>query len=58
MKYRELMEILASHPKERLEDDVTIYIPGQDEFLPVLFICEADDNSVLDEGHLYLETIE
>ena len=57
MKYRELLEILSKLPKDRLEDDVTVYLAEDDEFLPIGYACISDDNSVLDEGHLYLETL-
>lgn len=53
MKYKELLKVLESLPKERLEDTVTVYEPYEDEYIAVIDACNAISD-VLDESHLIL----
>jgi hypothetical protein len=57
MTYAELLNILYSMPKDRLEDTITIYIDSMDEYFGVTGSDIADEktNDVLDNGHLYLK---
>ena len=52
MKYKELLEVLESLPKERLEDTVTVYDPYEDEYIAVIDTFNAN-KSILD-GQLVL----
>jgi len=59
LTYRELIENLKALPDERLDDAVTIYASGLDEYYPLVDdypFCTADPeiNDVLDGGHPYL----
>jgi hypothetical protein len=56
LTYAKLLAILQSLPKERLEDDVTVYDAEEKEFFPVYSSEKSDENinDVLDPGHLYL----
>lgn len=57
MTYAELLAELQSLDPDRLQDTVTVYISDDDEFYAVkeMQIAVGDDNSVLDDGHAYLE---
>ena len=57
MIYAELIENLQALPKERLQDTVTVYVKGVDEFYAVneFQIAVGDVNDVIDDGHAYLE---
>lgn len=54
LTYRELIENLKALPDERLDDNVTVYVSGEDEFYPLREdypFATAAQNSVLDDGH-------
>lgn len=53
MTYRQLRERLNQVTNEQLDQDVTIWLMGTGEFLPMvnIFMAEESDD-VLDEGHL------
>ena len=57
MTYAELIRELMELPRERLLDDVTVYIKGVDEFYFVeeFQIAVGDICDVIDDGHAYLE---
>lgn len=57
MTYAELLNILWSMPKDRLEDDVTVYITSMDEYFAITGheTAEEKNNDVLDNGHLFLK---
>ena len=57
MTYAELLNILYSMPKDRLEDTITIYVEQDDEFFAVTGSEFSDEktNDVLDNGHLFLK---
>ena len=57
MKYRQLLDELQLLSEEQLDQDVTVYVSGVDEYYALrsdypVAISEADD--VLDEDHFYL----
>ncbi|MAS86514.1 MAG: hypothetical protein CMH30_00845 [Micavibrio sp.] len=56
MTYRELMQFLQSLPDAavRLDDNVTVYDAGTDEFYGQVELLEAVDSDVLDDNHFYL----
>lgn len=56
MTYAELLNILYSMPKDRLEDTITIYDSEDEEYYPVTRheFSEEATNDVLDSGHLFL----
>lgn len=60
MTYAELLNILYSMPKDRLEDTITIYDQNADEYFAVNGSEFADEktNDVLDNGHLFLKILE
>jgi hypothetical protein len=56
MTYAELIRELQDVDLARLQDTVTVYVKGVDEFYAVdKFQIAEPDNDVLDEGHPYLE---
>jgi hypothetical protein len=52
MTYAELLKLLLQMSKERLQDNVTIFF--DDEFYGDVYLHNANDNGVLDDGHIYL----
>ena len=56
MTYAELLNILYTMDKDRLEDTITIFDPYTDELTAVLHTGTAneEDNDQLDPGHFYL----
>jgi len=57
--YRDLIENLQAMPPERLDDTVTVYVSGVDEFYSLvedfpIVVAQPDSNDVLDPGHFYL----
>ena len=57
MKYRDLLTELQLLSEEQLNQDVTVYVSGADEYYPLVpdypvAVSEADD--VLDADHFYL----
>ena len=56
MTYAELIRELQDLDPARLQDDVTVYVAGVDEFYAVDELQIAgDDNDTLDPGHAYLK---
>lgn len=55
MTYAELITELQALDPARLQDTVTVYVRGQDEFYAVNDFQIAVDDGVLDDGHAYLE---
>lgn len=58
MTYRKLRDILNTMGADTLDQNVTIYVSGSDEFQPVDSWDRANSafQDVLDDGHLYLKT--
>lgn len=58
MTYAELFEAMKSFSPEQLNQTVTVYVQGEDEFYPVVQdfpLVESDENcDVLDPDHKYL----
>ena len=57
MTYAELIKELQGLDPARLQDTVTVYVKGVDEFYAVneFQIAVGDVNDVIDDGHAYLE---
>lgn len=57
MTYAELIRELQDLDPARLQDTVTVYVNGVDEFYAVneFQIAVGDVNDVIDDGHAYLE---
>jgi hypothetical protein len=57
MTYAELIKELQGLDPARLQDTVTVYVSGVDEFYAVeeFQIAVGDVNDVIDDGHAYLE---
>jgi hypothetical protein len=57
MTYAELLEELKMLDESQLQNTVTVYVCGTDEFYEVLDyqISVGSENSVLDDGHPYIE---
>lgn len=57
MTYAELIRELQDLDPARLQDTVTVYVTGPDEFYPVneLQIAVGQLTDVIDDGHAYLE---
>jgi hypothetical protein len=54
MTYRELLRKLHNIPSDRLDDNVTIYDPNQDEYIPSAGFFQSYTD-VLDDGHYVIE---
>jgi hypothetical protein len=58
MTYAELKDMLKEFTDAQLEQTVTIYVSGLDEYYPLVGdypLCESDEScDVLDPGHRYL----
>ena len=57
--YRDLLTQLKMLPEARLDDTVTVYVSGLDEFYPLVDdypFCRAEpeETDVLDNGHPYM----
>jgi hypothetical protein len=52
--YRDLMEFFNKIPKERLDDNITIFNCLEGEFAPIKRIKVAKETDVLDKGHVFL----
>lgn len=57
LTYRMLLKKLQGLHPDRLDDNVTIYVNTQDEYVPVQSAGIASEhNDVLDQGHFFLRT--
>ena len=55
MTYGDLQNYIQTLRPTQLEDDVTIFVRGIDEYYPASNISEVkNENDVLDQGHTYL----
>lgn len=54
MTYRQLREQLNQVTDEQLDQNVTIWLMNTDEYLPVVNRFTAEEDGVLDKGHLVL----
>ena len=59
IKYRDLLENIQAMTPEQLDQTVTVYVSGVDEFYSLvqdfpIVIAQPENNDVLDPGHLYL----
>jgi hypothetical protein len=51
MTYDELGEAISNMTPDERANNVTVFVPGIDEFYPIGDISHATDTGVLDEGH-------
>ncbi len=54
MTYRDLLESLLKASEEELDQSISVYISGDDEFYPVARIAQAKETDVLSKGDIYL----
>lgn len=57
MNYKQLIKILESMPKEKLNDDVTVYFANDDEYYGIESIQINNDTNVIDNGHIYIKIV-
>ena len=55
MKYYQLRNWLDTLSDEQLEEDVTIHLATEDEWIPVVNVGVTTKDDVLHKGHFYLE---
>jgi hypothetical protein len=53
MNYRELAELILATP-EIQDQDVTVFVPGVDEYYPGTVAFTDDSCNVLDDGHMVI----
>ena len=58
LTYRELLRQLSAMSEEWLDANVTVYLEGVDEYLPIKRFLINSSDDVLDEGHPFLEIAE
>ena len=57
MKYRQLLDELQLLSEEQLDQDVTVYVSGVDEYYalrPDYPVAVSEEDDVLDADHFYL----
>jgi len=55
--YRQLRDALNKLPDARLDDNISVCMADNDDFIPIKSFQTADkENGVLDEGHFFLVT--
>jgi hypothetical protein len=55
MTYKELIEKLNKLPEERLNDNITVYDSGTDEYVGVYDLFSPNEHAyLLDKGHVFL----
>lgn len=54
MTYKELLDILLMAPGEHLQQTVTVWVPGVNEFYPISETIVTSEKDVLDEDHLIM----
>jgi hypothetical protein len=52
--YAQLAELISKMTNEQKQMNVTVYLQGPDEFVPVQMVNVTTDTDVLDENHPYL----
>jgi len=51
MTYKDLAELIAGWPPTLKDSNVTIFVPGVDEYFPATVSYADESQSVLDSGH-------
>ena len=51
MTYRDLLNALDKLTDEQLDCDLSVYVPGIDEYYEAQFDFSSEEGDVLDEGH-------
>jgi hypothetical protein len=54
MNYRELAEYILAQSEDVQNQDVTIFVPGVDEYYPIAIAFTDDSCDVLDDGHMVI----
>ena len=54
MNYRQLAEYILAQSETVQNQDVTIFVPGVDEYYPTAIAWTDEDNGVLDDGHMVI----
>lgn len=54
MNYRELAEYILAQPEDVQNQDVTVFVPGVDEYYPTAIVYTDDSCDVLDDGHMVI----
>jgi hypothetical protein len=54
MTYKELLNKILTLTPEEQDQDVTVYLTGQDEYITISAVVTTDDTDVLDSGHVVL----
>lgn len=54
MTYKELLEFLKTLTDDELEQNVTVYLSSNDEYIPVIETDKTVENDVLDDGHVII----
>ena len=57
MTFRELRAKLNIATEEELDQDATVYVRDFDEWFNIEGTKVTEESDVLDEGHLYMETV-
>ena len=54
MNYRQLAEYILGQPEHVQNQDVTVFVPGVDEYYPTAIAYTDDSCDVLDDGHMVI----
>ncbi len=54
LTWREIRDELNRLSEDRLDDNATVYLKGEDEWMPVMDMGITEEDDVLDKGHSYL----
>lgn len=54
MNYRQLAEYILEQPETVQNQDVTIFVPGVNEYYPVAIVWTNEECDVLDPEHMIL----
>lgn len=54
MNYRQLAEMILEQPEEVQNQDVTLFVPGIDEYYMATVAFTDDSCDVLDDGHMVI----
>ena len=50
LTWRDLKDFLSKMPDSKMDDNITMFSPHNDEYYPVHSIRSVDDSDVVDEG--------
>jgi hypothetical protein len=55
LTYRQLLKILQKMDDNWLDANISVYLSGEEEYMPVCAFRINEEDDVLDAGHPYLE---